>query len=402
MGVSQDEQVVRQLLADVTADQPYPPSDRHRQVLDRAASRRRPRMAAAVVGLAALAGVAFGLGTSAGSGPTAATSRHVPAWALPWPDHGDGSVPPRVLDSAVAAWRHGFAHMQSTQPTVGVKAPLIWYVGQTTADGQAVVVMFEVDTVTGPRLVAGWATASEVMPGHPPVRGGSPWVLYDVPAPKPKAGLTIGLNVHGQAARPGRSPSNWIVVLAAPQVRQVVWTASPASGPAIHGSLSVIGTTSRGLVAGPAGPLTGPVNLIALYDAAHRNLLARHAWVGVPGSRQSYVPQLVTPGPVIFPPGFNRAVELRAQGTQTDELPGRPGRLAFVARCYGPVPLRLAYSLQIGTPGKSQVALGTIPCDNGVHELVTRIRPRPGGSFFLTIRTSWLTAYRLVQGTVGR
>ncbi len=86
--------------------------------------------------------------------------------------------------------------------------------------------MFEAHSSAGTRLVAGWATASEVMHGQRAwTPGSSPWVLYDVAAPRPAGDLFIGLNVHGTSAQQDRNPDNWIVVLAAPSVRAIGWTA---------------------------------------------------------------------------------------------------------------------------------------------------------------------------------
>src|SRR5262249_23623968 len=132
----------------------------------------------------------------------------------------DDSVPQRVLAGAVTAWRHQAADengvpMRLTAPVRG-----IWYVGQTVVHGPVVAGIFEANTAAGPRLVAGFASASQVMRGQPAwSNGSSPWILYDVASPRPSRGLVIGLNIHGRTSRRDRNPDNWIVLLAEPQVR---------------------------------------------------------------------------------------------------------------------------------------------------------------------------------------
>jgi len=108
------------------------------------------------------------------------------------------------------------------------------------------------------------------------------------------------------------------------------------------------------------------------------------------------VPQLARPVQIHAPGGFRVTDELGGQGTSGTNLSGYRGRLAILARCYGPGDLWLTF----GT-GDQGHPLGTIICDNAVHELTTRIRLRPHDpNAGVSIHTSKLTSYRVVIGTV--
>jgi hypothetical protein len=394
MGVMRDELLVRRLLGDLTADQPAPPADRYAAIRCRARRHRLTQAAGTLAVVVAAAGLAIGIGVSASSVAPASRPRSVPSWALPWPDHRNGSVPQHVLDGAVAAWRHEIALRAGTPLGTTARAKVIWYVGQTVAHGQSVVVIFEVGSPAGPRLVAGLATASEVTSGQPGwSRGFSPWVLYDVPAPQRAAGLAIGLNTDGPATVTGRNPDDWIVVLAAPQVRDVAFTASGPSRSGATTEVLGVGTASHGLLIGDVGQVSGPVQLTKL-DVGHHNTLAVPVNVEVPGSPRSQTPQLAMPAPIRVPPGLSEQVALTGQGSSGSSLTTQGGRLAIVARCYGPSPLRLTYRT-----GHGERAIGTITCDDGAHELITKIRlshPAVG----VSVHSSPLTAFRVVIGTV--
>ena len=403
MDVVPDEAAVRQLFDDLTVGQPDAPPDRFGRIRRRVRRHRLTQAAGTLAVVAVAAVVAVSLGTSAGGAGPSTGQRSVPAWALPWPDHRNGSAPQGVLDSAVIAWRH-FAALDGTPLSATPKASVIWYVGQTTANGQVVVVVFEEASSTGRRLVAGWATASEVMHGQPGwSQGSSPWVLYDVSAPKPTPGLFIGLNVHGTSAQPSRNPDNWIVVLAAPQVQDLIWTAPGPSSTATTGQ----GTTSsgsagigntpavRGLAIADTGQITGRVKVIRL-DVHRRNTLAHPGYVGVPGSADSQTPQLARPAAIPPRHGFRFISGVAGQGTTVNGLSGDSGRLAIRARCFGPSDLRLTF----GT-GAHQVRLGMIRCDDTLHELITQVRLRPGDTHAgVWVRASYLTSYRAMIGTV--
>jgi hypothetical protein len=406
MDVRSDEARVRQLFDEVTLGQPDVPPDRYAMIRRRARRHRLTQAAGTLAVAAAIAAVAVGVGTSAGRVPPSPEQRSLPGWALPWPDQRNGSVPQRVLDGAVTAWRHQIpAGLSATAP-----ANVIWYVGRTVAHGQAVAVIFEVGSGSARRLVAGWASAGEVMSGQPGwTRGSSPWVLYDVAAPRPTQGLVIGLNLHGRMSPPGRNPDNWIVLLAEPQVQSASWSAPGpfSSGSSGHGILSQpsdsvgIAPAVRGLAVADTGQITGPVTVDQL-NVRHHNTLAHPVSVGVPGSADSQVPQLAAAAPVGGRPGLTIINEFTGQGplwngmSGISSIPGYAGRLVIRARCYGPGQLQLRLMSGIGN---NQTALGTVPCDDLVHELVTKAR-LSGRHSIVAIVASRLTSYRVALGTL--
>jgi hypothetical protein len=387
---------VRQMLDLLTVGQPTAPPDRAASVRRRVRRYRRNLAAgtlAVAVGLTAVGvGLARGGVLGGGTGPVSPT-RAVPRWALPWPDHRNGSVPQRVLDGAVFAWRHLNELTTGSWPMTAPRR-VIWYAGQTVARGQVVAVIFEVDAPVGHRLVAGWTAASEVMNGQPGWQksGSSPWVLYDVPAPRNVPGLAIGLNPHGTTARPGLNPDAWIVVLAAPNVRSMTFQAPAGMSPDTVVNAVGIGTTSRGLMTGDVGQITGPVEITKLL-AGHRNLLLSPVSVGVPGAPASTIPQLARPAPLrlVF---RGETGEVDGQGDVSVGYPSGPPKpiTVIVVRCYGPAPLRLL----IGDPTRPRFA-GTVACDDAQHVLRYHgAQPRHGS--MLSVRTSELTSYRVAYG----
>lgn len=151
------------------------------------------------------------------------------------------------------------------------------------------------------------------------------------------------------------------MVLAAPDVRRVTWTA-------------------------PTG---------------HRGVLGQTRYVGVPGSilppgtEGSDVPTLARPAPLALPPVYRSSADSSAQGTEGYDQSGLfvPRRPAVFARCYGPEPLRIYLGINRG--GRE---LGVIPCDNAQHELLGRAGSRPPAD--LTVFTGFLTAWRVDLGSV--
>jgi hypothetical protein len=171
---------VRSALADLTDGQPPMPPGRFQAVRRRVARRRRQQLAAAVVCAVAVTGVVVGLVRLPAVVRAQPQARHVPGWALRWPDHRNGSVPQSVLNGAVLAWRHEAPAVTSPAQIARHRQryQVIWYVGQTIDHGRIVVVMFEVNGPAGRQLVAGFAPASQVMRDQPGwCRGLSPWVL---------------------------------------------------------------------------------------------------------------------------------------------------------------------------------------------------------------------------------
>jgi hypothetical protein len=418
MELKSDETRLRELFDEMTAGQPDAPPDRYSGIRRRARRHRVMKAAGALAAGAAVAALAIGIATPAAPVPPASGQRHVPGWALPWPDHRNGSVPQRVLDGAVTAWRHQSAAKNGTPMSATARAPVIWYVGQTVAYGESVAAIFEVNTRAGRRLVAGLASASQVMHGQPAwTDRSSPWVLYDVPAPRAVPGLVIGLNTRGAISRPGRNPDNWIVLLAEPQVQSATWQApgpssSSSSSQGVSSSfIERIGLVSavRGLAVADTGQITGQVQLDQL-NAGHRNVLPRPVTVGVPGRRASDVPQLAAPGPIAAGHSFHSVIEVTGQGTSATDVGRLHGQLAVRARCYGPGPIQLTFSfgstrdrlgLPRGAARPKQTALGSIACDDLAHALATKIRLKPGHSVASVIIVAGrMTSYRVELGTV--
>jgi hypothetical protein len=395
MNMNADELALRELFQDLTAGQPPAPPGRYAAVRRRLV-RHRWEQAAAWSAAIAVTGAAAAVVAVLPARPAVQPgSRPVPAWAVPWPDHRNGSVPQRVLDGAVTGWQHQWLLDKGTSPPAVRK--LIWYVGQTAAAGEDVIVAFEADTASGRYLVAGSTIASEVMHGQPGwVASGnsSPWVLWTAPAPARSDGLAIGLNLSGpQTGTAG--PDNWIMVLAAPDVRTVTWMAPTSSGPR-PGSAAA----ERGLAIADTGPVTGRVMLTGLI-ARHRDVLGRPRNVGVPGSfvppdtQGSDVPTLAQPAPLSLPPAYRSNAGISGQGNGGYTHSGQfvPRRPAVFARCYGPAPLRIYLG-----PDQGGRELGVIPCDNAEHELLGRAGSRPPND--LTVSTGFLTAWRADLGSV--
>jgi len=387
--VASDEARARDLLDVMTSGQPDAPPDRYAGIVLRARRNGLTRAAATLGVATVVAAAAIGTGVSARR-TTLLVRRPVPGWALPWPDHRNGSVPQRVLDGAVTAWRHDV--WIRTGVPFGRTEPrkVIWYVGQTVASGQAVAVIFEVDSSAGRRLVAGWAATAQVLEGQPAwTVASSPWVLFDAAVPRPSARLRIGLNLHGTAVRPGPNSDSWIVLLAPPDVWSMTYTWMAA--PCCLGGKLGHGKASRGLLVADVGQLGSRVRLMlpGAGGVDHPS-----GYVGVPGNAESTVPQLAHPAPVGARPGFRAAGELTGQGTSHASLPRSRGRLAILARCYGPSSLHVTYG-----SGPWLTSLGTVPCDDRVHELATGLRLRVAHAG-IGFDTSALTAYRVLLGTV--
>jgi hypothetical protein len=391
--VRSDEASARVLLDELTSGQPDVPPDRYAAIVRRA---RRSRLNRAVVTLgvaAVVAGVAAGVGTSASWVRHPSDQRSLPGWALPWPDHRNGSVPISVLNSAVTAWRHQAAAEAGIPFGRTRPARVIWYVGQIIADQQAVAVIFEVDSGVGERLVAGWAATAQVLEGQPAwTRRSSPWVLYDAAAPRPSSRLRIGLNLHGTASRPGPNSDSWIVVLAAPAVWSMIYTWTPAPQLCCSGGKMGLGKTHQGLLVANVGQLGSPVSL--LRPGAGR-VEGPSNYVGVPGNAASKVPQLAVPASIAARPGFRPYADLTGQGSSRTVLAGHRGFTTVLVRCYGPSEDGLTLEVSTAT----QFTGVRVPCDNSAYQRLAHDH-LTGRHDQVTIRASDLTAYRIVFGTV--
>lgn len=382
MGPQLDEARLRQLLDDVTSGQPEAPPGRYLAVRRRVTRRRWAQAASSLVLVTAVAASAIGIGIgwSAGSTQAASGSRQVPSWALPWPDHRNGSVPQRVLDQAVIAWSHSTSAGSSSEtPTSSV----IWYVGQTVAHGQVVAVIFEVDSPAGPQLVAGWAIASEVMNGR---SGSGPWVIYSVPAPPPnQRALAIGLNAPRTVLAEGQNPDNWVVELTAPTLQTFVMLIH-------HPAREIVAAYSTvGLLVRDVGQIVAPVRVSLQPGQINGRLQVQGAEpVGLPGSPASEVPELALPAPLTRVGGIVGTLVGQGDSTST----GDPAiAIRIIARCYGPAPLRIAVAGRGDGGPKMGPTLGTIPCNNGQHEIW--LHGRQQRVTWLYVRTSDLTSWRV-------
>jgi hypothetical protein len=380
MALNHDEVALRDALDDLARDQPQPPAGRYAAVRRRVV-RHRLRRAAAGAGVLAVAVAAVVTAVAlpvSGTRPEAARPRPVPGWALPWSDHRNGSVPQRVLDGAVAAWRH-FISMQTGRAVQPGR--VIWYVGQTVPAVGEVVVIFEADSPDGHQLVMATALTSEVMNGQQAWSGVlSPWELNEVPAPSPpRAGLWVGLNLMGVGTSRGPSNDIWSVILAGPRVRRVSLTAPSATG---H---RVSALTARGLAIVDTGQNLASGWLTGLFTD-QGNVLRR----------AEPMDQAVTPvngtAPLDLPTSFHLNTTLAGPGSGSiTGLPVlKPGqRAAVFAICNGPDSLQIRLD---------QHQIGVIQCDNRQRELVVPSGHRLARPVVLDVRTSDRTAWRVDYG----
>jgi hypothetical protein len=399
-----DDLDIRAALADLTEDQPPFPPGRLSAVRRRARQHRR-RVAATTVAAVAAVAVAVSLATlPRAAGPQQLTARHVPGWALPWPDHRNGSVPQSVLDRAVLAWLyqgpmgmpdagHGnFPGRGASARRVAQLAntyPVVWYVGQTIDHGAEVVVTFEADGPSGPQLVVGYAQASQVMSDQPAWSGASsPWALTATAAPsRHRPPLAIGQYVIPAAGPMG---ANWVVLLTAPDVREVTWLAATTDGvrrPTVR--------TVGGLVVAYAGRLTSQVELTGL-STSHGLVPLRNIPIGIPGARGATNPGLTPPPAPTVPASLSYIQGWGGQGPEQDEdasfAPGH-GRYAFIAVCYGPKPLRLTVDGH---------HVGTVSCDDRQQQIAVPHSALRKHTIMFRFETSNLTAYQIDFGSVRR
>ncbi|HEU5035126.1 MAG TPA: hypothetical protein VFT62_10275 [Mycobacteriales bacterium] len=379
-----DEGALRTALTDLAAaDQPDQPRDRLNAVRRRHL-RRRAFQAGATAVVAAAAVVAGLLGTSAvGGRATEPLHRSAPGWALQWPDHRDGSVPQRVLDGAVTAWRAGGGDSHGVTPLPKPLA-VVWYAGQTVASGRAVVAVFEADLGTSRRLVTATALASDVLNRHRPgtLSAPRPWTVHDAPAPDPQAPPAL----VGAYVRDQQPFDNWALVLTRPGNPQLTWSASGAAGGTVpmHDGLAVF----------EVGQVRGPVS-VALQDqrSAHGTGPAAPVRVGLRGNALSQAPQLAPVADLVL--GGNRLVAGmggQGRGAAADfGLRRSRARLVLIGRCYGPGEVHLV--LDDG-PFRAN-----LPCDDRQHTVSTgRLRPQPRGHL-LFVDAGPLTAWSV---TVAR
>jgi hypothetical protein len=411
-----DEQMLRSALADLTNDQPPMPPARFQSVRRRAIRHRKRQLTGALVCALAVAGIVVGAGRVPGILHQPPQARHVPSWALPWPDYRNGSVPQSVLNNAVLAWGDPAKYVQgSVAPSPREAARLVasyhvvWYVGQTVAHGQDVVVMFEANSpgalaadgtaATGPQLVVGIASASDVMHGEPAWSGStSHWGLQSTPAPaRPQSfGPDISEYVPELSAS-GTGFDNWIVVLPAPGSQFDGWAATTNAG-----RTSITGLAPHGVFVADAGQVNSDV--VLGFGSG------RGDWVpvGLPGAPA--VPTLALPPAIVPPASFREISRLTGQGSQPAAqdmtVTASGGPYAVLANCYNALPN--GYGIGRPTPGGHGRLLiminghhvGSVACDDQQHELmIPRSMLRPHGEM-TTAASSSLTSWQISFGRV--
>jgi hypothetical protein len=414
-----DEQMLRSGLADLTNDQPPMPPARFQSVRRRAIRHRKRQLTGALVCALAVAGIVVGTGRVPGILHQPPVARHVPGWALPWPDYRNGSVPQSVLNNAVLAWGDPAKYVQgSVAPSPREAARLVasyhvvWYAGQTVARGQDVVVMFEANSpgalaadgsaATGPQLVVATASASGVMSGQPAWMGDtSPWALTTTPAPaRPSSfGPDISeyipeLSASGTAID---NWDNWIVVLPAPGSRFSGWAATTNAG-----RTSITGLAPHGVFVADVGQVTA--------DVALRFGSGPGDWVpvGLPGAPA--VPSLASPQALVPPASFQMISSMTGQGTQPSaqdlSVTASGGPYAVLANCYNALPN--GNGIGKPTPGGhgrlvimiNSHRVGSVLCDDKQHELtIPRSMLRPHGEMTAAASSS-LTSWQISFGRV--
>src|SRR5215469_3758395 len=406
----EDDVAIRTALAELTEGQPPAPFSRFEAVRQRAVRHRRRQLAVAALSVVVTAGVAVGIVGLPGLREHPPTTRHVPTWALDWPDHRNDSVPKSVLDRAVVAYQLSYAanggestaanEANNTVLGPGASAaevahaaaryPLVWYVGQTMDHGQVVVVMFEMAAPAGRMLVVGLADSSEVMQNQAAWQDAtSPWVFSSIPAPNPKRPpMAVGEFATGQdpVSNPDQNPDNWMVVLTAPDVQRMTWTV-----PTTSGVRSPTVRTSDGLVAVDTGQVTAPV-LITKLLTAQGNALSAPMQVGLPGHPS--VPQLAALPALAEPRSFKALTGGSGQGdfeNADSTFSAGHKKYEMFGACYGPRPL----AIQVNGH-----AIGTMSCNSQLQQLSVPAGLLRGHKLDVWVQTSNWTEYRVDFGSL--
>ncbi|HEY7432131.1 MAG TPA: hypothetical protein VH641_15515 [Streptosporangiaceae bacterium] len=379
MAPDQGRSALRGALEALTASQPQSPPGRYRAIVDRVRRRRRQQAAMSATAMVVVAtATTIGLGGLIHPGPPPA--RHVPAWALSWPDHRDGSVPRSVQAQAVLAWRH---HATGTHAALPAPRRVIWYLAERLHGSVAVI--FEARTQGRNWLVAGSAPAAMARAGGPQWA----WDLNAVPAPRPAAALAVGMYLPS-GPRAG-SPDDAFLVLAGPATQSVSWTTHTAAG---RRARTV--AASGGLAVAVTGQLRAAVHLTTLHTRGGP-VAPRPAVVGLPGSTRSQVPMLMPAQGLSMPAGWDMNWEMSGQGRSGGAVgpathpPGtRPG---LVVRCSGPghvTVTRAALSAH-------SHPVGSFPCDGRQH--VDRLPAWLPGLHAIGVSASRLTVYQVTLAT---
>ena len=397
-----DDHAIREALADLTGGQPPMPPGRFAGVRQRAIRHRRRQVASVISSVLALAGLVAGLSRlPASTGPLAR-----PSWALQWPDLRNGSVPQSVLDDAVAAWLYSTPYEDGAPFDWSAAAVTrivrlfqpVWYVGQTIDHGQEVAVIFEVSGPMGRRLVVGYASASDVMPGHAAWPASTtPWAMNSRPVPRP----------HGQGSVPevseyvpmqsasGNSVDNWIVVLTSPAAQGLRWYGPIfASGRGAH-------SNSTGLVVANLGQLRGDV-MLEIPGSPGEDIP-----VGIPGAPD--VPVL-TPPALTVPASFNELEGFSTQGNEQNlDSSFAPSHHAFaiIATCYNAPQTQGVPAPSPGGTGPLRVsvnghALPPVGCTSGQQMLLVPHSYLQSHNLAIQMTSSDLTAWQVAFGAIGR
>lgn len=395
-----DDQAIREALADLTDGQPPVPPGRFAAVRKRAIRRRRRRITV-VASVLAVAGLVTGLirlPAIMRPGPLAR-----PSWALQWPDLRNGSVPQSVLDDAVAGWLYMYnAGYETGSPDWSAAAVTnivrlvhpVWYVGQTIDHGQEIAVMFEVSGPTGHRLVVGYTSASEVMPGHAASSASTiPWAMSSRPAPRPQGQGSVpevSEYIPGESAS-GLSVDDWIMVMTSPAVERISWY-----GPTVASGAH---SNSGRLVLANLGQLNGDVMLRVPGNPG------QDIPVGIPGAPD--VPVLAPPA-LTAPASFHELQSSTGQGNATDvDSSFAPSRHAFavIAICRNASPTQGVPAPSPGGTGPLRVsvnghALPPVECSGGQQRLTVPRSHLRSHNLVVQMRSSGLTAWQVAFGTV--
>jgi hypothetical protein len=373
-----DEQALRAAMADLVGAQPEQPVGRLAAVHRRHARRRALQVGATAAAVVVALVASLLVGGVVGRQTAEPLRRHVPSWALPWPDHRDGAVSQKVLDGAVARWR--------TDPKTGRELPppkqVIWYVAQLVSFDQFVVVMFEADLGADRRLVVGVTPADQAtrwrrVDGRriPPL-----WTIHDAPAPPPSYRGVLGVNFGNYGLR------NSVLLLAAPGAEAVKWTASGAGAGVVQLD-DGLGTIDMPAPRGPVQAAVLPASPGGRLD---------YEPVGVPGAPETQIGQLAEPAPLEGVGSDELIDETTGRGdyglTKDTHLRWPPDTASIYARCYGPAPIRVV--LAADDDGRGPVS--TIPCDDRQHVVPgQRVRGLGWGSTWVFVHARYDVAWRL-------
>ena len=355
MASTTDEIALRSGLDALTAVQPDAPLDRLAGVRRRHARRRRAQGVTAGTVALLVAAVAVVTTHLPSRGHSSLAHRDLPAWALPWPDHNEGSLPAELRADAERAWLSK-TYGTTADPFLAARR-YVWYLTAPIAGTANVAVVFEVERDDGEhRLVAGYLSD----PTKPAEADN--WLLYDDAAPDARSATAMA-SFYLPVVTVGEDAHNLVVLLTGPATPRVRLDL----GTGVARNLSL----TQGFGTADVGSLTSQVvvTLIGKHGGGQRAGL-----VGLPGQAESQAPVLAHPAPLVGVPQNAILEEQAGQGPELD-VNGSPtvdhGRTVIYARCYG------GSSITVTIDSQDRAAV-TIPCDNRQHQ-VDGPALRPGG-----------------------